>query len=48
MPLFAYAPFKGREAFIGTEKAGMTYQEILWFDVSVHDAEAMKIPEGIG
>lgn len=26
----------------------MTYQEVLWLDVSVHDAEAMEIPEGAG
>ena len=26
----------------------MTYQEVLWLDVSVHNAEAMKIPEGVG
>lgn len=30
------------------KKAEKTYQEVLWLDVSVHDAEAMKIPEGIG
>lgn len=26
----------------------MTYQEVLWLDVSVHNAETMKIPEGVG
>lgn len=26
----------------------MTYQEVLWLDVSVHDAQAMEIPEGAG
>lgn len=25
-----------------------TYQEILWLDVSVHNAEAMEVPEGVG
>lgn len=31
-----------------TKKAEMTYQEVLWLDVSVHNAETMKIPEGVG
>lgn len=26
----------------------MTYQEVFWLDVSVHDAEAVEIPEGVG
>lgn len=30
------------------KKAKMTYQEVLWLDVSVHNAQAMKIPEGVG
>lgn len=26
----------------------MAYQEVLWLDVSVHDAEGMEVAEGIG
>lgn len=33
---------------MGTEQAELTYQEVLWLDVSVHNAEAVEVPEGIG
>ena len=26
----------------------MTYQEVLWLDVSVHNAEGVEVPEGVG
>ena len=35
-------------SWVETEKAEMAYQEVLWLDVSVHDAEGMEVAEGVG